>query len=182
MARRKFRPVLSGDMVINGLKDWIKLLTSVTAIVYLRCRIYMPAQRIDGCAKANFGFLRNAKYATLGCVVRVPFFSSLNFGSPEAAFWLGRKPPTPKFLAILIFFYCRGECVWQQLSFPKTGPAATPPIPDDLPKVDLTDNARQVLIRRYVRRARMAAAESVEENVLRVAYQRARVEEAWTAM
>ncbi len=33
-----------------------------------------------------------------------------------------------------------------------TGLTPTPPIPADLTKIDLTDNARQVLIRRYVRR------------------------------
>ena len=56
----------------------------------------------------------------------------------------------------------------------------TPPLPDDLPGVDLTDNARQVLIRRYVRRGDDGApAESVEEMFWRVAYHVAKVEQTW---
>ena len=34
----------------------------------------------------------------------------------------------------------------------KSGLLPTPPRPEDLPSIDLTDNARQVLVRRYVRR------------------------------
>ena len=56
----------------------------------------------------------------------------------------------------------------------------TPPIPADLPGVNLTDNARQVLIRRYVRRGDDGApAESVEEMFWRVAYHVAKVEQTW---
>ena len=56
----------------------------------------------------------------------------------------------------------------------------TPPIPDDLPGVNLTENARQVLIRRYVRRGDDGSpAESVEEMFWRVAYHVAKVEQAW---
>lgn len=65
---------------------------------------------------------------------------------------------------------------------PKTRPLIlpTPPIPLDLPKVNLTDNARQVLLRRYVRRGDDGKpAESVEEMFWRVAYHVAKVEEAW---
>jgi ribonucleoside-diphosphate reductase alpha chain len=56
----------------------------------------------------------------------------------------------------------------------------TPNIPDDLPKIELTDNARQVLVRRYVRRGDDGApVESVEEMFWRVAYHVARVEQTW---
>ncbi|MCX6066546.1 MAG: adenosylcobalamin-dependent ribonucleoside-diphosphate reductase [Chloroflexi bacterium] len=56
----------------------------------------------------------------------------------------------------------------------------TPPMPDDLPKVNLTENARQVLVRRYVRRGDDGLpVESVEEMFWRVAYHVARVEEVW---
>jgi ribonucleoside-diphosphate reductase alpha chain len=56
----------------------------------------------------------------------------------------------------------------------------TPPLPKDLPKSELTDNARQVLVRRYVRRGRDGqAVETVEEMFWRVAYHVAKVEEVW---
>ena len=56
----------------------------------------------------------------------------------------------------------------------------TPALPKGLPKVDLTENASQVLIRRYVRRGPDGApVESVDEMFWRVAYHIARVEEAW---
>ncbi len=56
----------------------------------------------------------------------------------------------------------------------------TPPIPADLPSIQLTDNARQVLIRRYVRRADDGSpAETVDEMFWRVAYHVAKVEESW---
>lgn len=56
----------------------------------------------------------------------------------------------------------------------------TPPLPVDLPAVELTDNARQVLVRRYVRRGQDGKpVESVEEMFWRVAYHVAKVEEAW---
>jgi ribonucleoside-diphosphate reductase alpha chain len=62
----------------------------------------------------------------------------------------------------------------------KHGLLPTPPLPDDLPPVDLTDNARQVLIRRYVRRDENGQpAETVEEMFWRVAYHVAKVEETW---
>ncbi len=62
----------------------------------------------------------------------------------------------------------------------KTGILPTPPIPADLPKVELTDNARQVLIRRYVRRGPDGKpAETVEEMFWRVAYNIAAVESTW---
>lgn len=56
----------------------------------------------------------------------------------------------------------------------------TPPMPAGLPGVELTDNARQVLERRYVRRGPDGKpAESVEEMFWRVAYHVAKVEAAW---
>lgn len=53
-------------------------------------------------------------------------------------------------------------------------------IPSDLPPVELTDNARQVLIKRYVRRgANGEPVETVEEMFWRVAFNIARVEEKY---
>jgi ribonucleoside-diphosphate reductase alpha chain len=62
----------------------------------------------------------------------------------------------------------------------KIGLLPTPPIKKDLPPVELTDNARQVLTRRYVRRgADGKPAETVEEMFWRVAYHVAKVESQW---
>ncbi len=56
----------------------------------------------------------------------------------------------------------------------------TPPLPDGLPSIELTENARQVLMRRYVRRgADGQPIESVEEMFWRVAWHVAKVEETW---
>lgn len=56
----------------------------------------------------------------------------------------------------------------------------TPPLPAGLPAPRLTDNARQVLVRRYVRRGEDGLpAESVEEMFWRVAYHVAKVEDQW---
>lgn len=56
----------------------------------------------------------------------------------------------------------------------------TPERPEDLPSVDLTENARQVLVRRYVRRGSDGKpAETVEDMFWRVAYHIAKVEEQW---
>jgi ribonucleoside-diphosphate reductase alpha chain len=56
----------------------------------------------------------------------------------------------------------------------------TPEMPSGIPEIYLTDNARQVLIRRYVRRDREGKpAESVEGMFWRVAYHVARVESTW---
>ncbi|MFL7869305.1 MAG: ribonucleotide reductase N-terminal alpha domain-containing protein, partial [Anaerolineales bacterium] len=56
----------------------------------------------------------------------------------------------------------------------------TPPLPKKLPKIELTENARQVLMRRYVRRgADGQPVETVEEMFWRVAYHIAKVEETW---
>ena len=58
----------------------------------------------------------------------------------------------------------------------------TPPMPEGLPKADLTDNARKVLMKRYVRRGDDGQpAETVEEMFWRVAYHVAKVEEQWKA-
>ena len=62
----------------------------------------------------------------------------------------------------------------------KPGLLPTPSMPKSLPKAQLTDNARQVLERRYVRRGDDGKpAETVEEMFWRVAYHVARVEETW---
>jgi ribonucleoside-diphosphate reductase alpha chain len=56
---------------------------------------------------------------------------------------------------------------------------STPPIPAELLGVELTENARQVLVRRYVRRGGDGnPAETVEEMFWRVAYHIAKAEEA----
>ena len=67
----------------------------------------------------------------------------------------------------------------------KTGPSVhaflfTPPIPEDLPSIELTDNAKQVLIRRYLRKGEDGKpAETIDEMFWRVAYHIAKVEESW---
>jgi ribonucleoside-diphosphate reductase alpha chain len=62
----------------------------------------------------------------------------------------------------------------------KNGLLPTPPLPDDLADVELTDNARKVLVRRYVRRGKDGnPVETVEDMFWRVAYHVAKVEEAW---
>ncbi|MEW6178463.1 MAG: adenosylcobalamin-dependent ribonucleoside-diphosphate reductase [Chloroflexota bacterium] len=62
----------------------------------------------------------------------------------------------------------------------KNGLLPTPPRPKNLPSVDLTENARQVLIRRYVRRGDDGKpSESVEDMFWRVSYHVAKVEEIW---
>jgi ribonucleoside-diphosphate reductase alpha chain len=56
----------------------------------------------------------------------------------------------------------------------------TPEMPAGIAEVELTDNARQVLIRRYVRRDREGKpAESIEGMFWRVAYHVAKIEQAW---
>ena len=61
----------------------------------------------------------------------------------------------------------------------KNGLLPTPPMAKGLPKAQLTDNARQVLMKRYVRRGDDGKpAETVEEMFWRVAYHVAKVEEA----
>jgi ribonucleoside-diphosphate reductase alpha chain len=66
------------------------------------------------------------------------------------------------------------------LKVSENGLLPTPPLPADIGPVDLSENARQVLVRRYVRRGRDGKpAESVEEMFWRVAYHVAKVEESW---
>ena len=56
----------------------------------------------------------------------------------------------------------------------------TPPLPDDLERIELSDNARRVLVRRYVRRGKDGKpVETVEEMFWRVAYHVAACEEEW---
>ncbi len=62
----------------------------------------------------------------------------------------------------------------------KYGLLPTPPVPQDLVSIDLTENARQVLLRRYVRRDKDGKpAETVEEMFWRVAYHVAASEAVW---
>jgi ribonucleoside-diphosphate reductase alpha chain len=62
----------------------------------------------------------------------------------------------------------------------RQGLLPTPPIPEDLPRVELTENARQVLVRRFVRRGEDGEpVETPEEMFWRVAYHIAKAEEAW---
>ena len=62
----------------------------------------------------------------------------------------------------------------------KQSQPVTPPMPKDLPSVNLTENSRQVLMKRYVRRGDDGKpAETVEGMFWRVAYNIAKVEETW---
>jgi ribonucleoside-diphosphate reductase alpha chain len=62
----------------------------------------------------------------------------------------------------------------------KNGILPTPPLPEDVEEVVLTENARQVFLRRYVRRgADGKPVERIEETFWRVAYHVARVEESY---
>ena len=62
----------------------------------------------------------------------------------------------------------------------KQGLLPTPAMPRGLPKAELTDNARQVLVKRYVRRGDDGQpVETVEEMFWRVAYHVAKAEEVW---
>ncbi len=56
----------------------------------------------------------------------------------------------------------------------------TPPMPENLPKIDLSENSRQVLSKRYLRRGHDGQPmETIEEMFWRVAYHVAAVEEKW---
>jgi ribonucleoside-diphosphate reductase alpha chain len=62
----------------------------------------------------------------------------------------------------------------------KHGLLPTPPLPEDVHPVELSDNARQVFSRRYVRRnSEGKPVESVEETFWRVAYHVAKAEQTW---
>ena len=72
------------------------------------------------------------------------------------------------------------EAKQPSLDAEKTGLMPTPPLPAELPEIHLTENARQVLTRRYVRRGQDGKpAETVEGMFWRVAYHVAAVEGAW---
>jgi ribonucleoside-diphosphate reductase alpha chain len=56
----------------------------------------------------------------------------------------------------------------------------TPPLPEGLPTIELSENSRQVLIKRYLRRGHNGEPiETIEEMFWRVAYHVAKVEESW---
>lgn len=56
----------------------------------------------------------------------------------------------------------------------------TPPIPDDLPTIELSENSRQVLAKRYLRKGKDGSpVETVDEMFWRVAYHVAKIEETW---
>lgn len=60
------------------------------------------------------------------------------------------------------------------------GLKSTPPLPEDLPGVDLSPNAQEVFTRRYVRKGENGKpVETKEETFWRVAYHLAREEEQW---
>ncbi|MBT3338001.1 MAG: adenosylcobalamin-dependent ribonucleoside-diphosphate reductase [Anaerolineae bacterium] len=62
----------------------------------------------------------------------------------------------------------------------KQGLLPTPPLPKGLPSIELTDNSRQVLERRYLRRGEDGTPiETVSEMFWRVAYHVAKAEEKW---
>lgn len=69
-----------------------------------------------------------------------------------------------------------------QIRIDRHGLLPTPEMPSGLPEIQLSENARQVLIRRYVRRDREGkSAESIEGMFWRVAYHVARVESNWNS-
>ncbi len=66
----------------------------------------------------------------------------------------------------------------QQVS--KSGLLPTPPLPEGLPAIELSENSRQVLSKRYLRRGQDGEpVETIEEMFWRVAYHVAKVEENW---
>nr|MBI9047462.1 ribonucleoside-diphosphate reductase, adenosylcobalamin-dependent [Anaerolineaceae bacterium] len=57
---------------------------------------------------------------------------------------------------------------------------ATPPLPKDLPSIDLTENSQAVLVRRYVRKGQDGLpCETIDEMFWRVAYHIAVEEDTW---
>ena len=61
-----------------------------------------------------------------------------------------------------------------------SGLLPTPPIPEKLEKIDLTDNAREILSKRYLRHDKNGSpVETAEEMIWRVAYHVAKVEKNW---
>jgi ribonucleoside-diphosphate reductase alpha chain len=62
----------------------------------------------------------------------------------------------------------------------RNGLLPTPPLPDDLPGIELSENSRKVLARRYLRRGEDGQpVETVDEMFWRVAYHVAKAEEVW---
>ena len=62
----------------------------------------------------------------------------------------------------------------------KQGLLPTPPLPTDLPSIDLSENSMQVLERRYLRRGEDGKpVETVDEMFWRVSYHVAKAEEQW---
>ncbi len=62
-----------------------------------------------------------------------------------------------------------------------SGILPTPPLPEDLKKIDLSDNAREILTRRYLRNDKNGnPKETAEEMFWRVAYHVAKVEDIWS--
>ncbi len=61
-----------------------------------------------------------------------------------------------------------------------TGLSELPPLPESIPDIELSENSRQVLSRRYLRKGKDGTPqESVEQMFWRVAYFVAKAEEAW---
>lgn len=61
-----------------------------------------------------------------------------------------------------------------------SGLLPTPPLPEELPSIELSENSRQVLVKRYLRRGHDGEPiETIEEMFWRVAYHVAKVEEIW---
>ena len=61
-----------------------------------------------------------------------------------------------------------------------SGLLPTPPLPEGLPTIELSENSRQILVKRYLRRGHNGEpVESIEDMFWRVAYHVAKVEENW---
>ena len=61
-----------------------------------------------------------------------------------------------------------------------TGLLSTPPLPEDLQSIELTDNSKQVLARRYLRHGKDGnPVETIDEMFWRVAYHVAEIESIW---
>ncbi len=61
-----------------------------------------------------------------------------------------------------------------------TGMPSTPPLPEDMQSIELTENSRQVLAKRYLRKGKDGEpVETIDEMFWRVAYHVAKIEETW---
>ena len=68
----------------------------------------------------------------------------------------------------------------RDISATEHGLLPTPPLPENAPRANLTENAREVFVRRYVRKGPDGKpAETIEETFWRVAYHVANVEKEW---